>query len=283
MNNEELRTLKVNSAKIRAAVLRILRQKNGGHLGGSMSIVETLSVLYTKQMRHDPANPADPDRDYLVLSKGHAGPGLYSALSVFGYFPEAELASMNDGGTRFPSHPDRLRTPGVDATTGSLGQGISVAAGLGYALKLEGKEGQYVYAIVGDGELNEGQCWEAFQFIANYRLDNVIVMIDENKRQLDGFTKDIMNPFDIAKKMEAFGFETRRVDGGDEAAISDAIDWAKTVRGQAVCLVLDTIKGQGVKYFEDMADNHSVKFKAADLEELDRALEKLEAIYGGEN
>ena len=108
-------------------------------------------------------------------------------------------------------------------------------------------------------------------------------MIDENKRQLDGFTKDIMNPFDIAKKMEAFGFETRRVDGGDEAAISDAIDWAKTVRGQAVCLVLDTIKGQGVKYFEDMADNHSVKFKAADLEELDRALEKLEAIYGGEN
>ena len=216
-----------------------------------------------------------------MLSKGHAGPGLYSALSVFGYFPEAELATMNDGGTRFPSHPDRTRTPGVDATTGSLGQGISVAAGLGYALKLDGRD-QYVYAIVGDGELNEGQCWEAFQFIANYRLNHVIVMIDENKRQLDGFTRDIMNPFDIAKKMEAFGFAVRRVDGADEAAISDAIDWAKGVQDSAVCVVLYTVKGQGVKYFEDMADNHSVKFKAADLEEVDRALAALEKVYGGE-
>ena len=282
MKNEELRQLKRNSAKIRAAILRALLPKKGGHLGGSMSIVETLSVLYTRHMRYDPANPADPKRDYLVLSKGHAGPGLYSALSTFGFFPEADLITMNEGGTNFPSHPDRTKTPGVDATTGSLGQGISVAAGLGYALKLE-RADQYVYAIVGDGELNEGQCWEAFQFIANYRLNNVIVMVDENKRQLDGYTRDIMNPFDTVKKFEAFGFAARRVKGDDEAEISDAIDWAKTVKDQAVCLVLDTVKGQGIRYFEEMKDNHSVKFNAADIEAVNQALTELEAIYGGED
>lgn len=282
MTKEELRKLKVNSAKIRATVLRTLKQKNGGHLGGSMSIVETLSVLYGRYMRYDPKNPQDPNRDYLVLSKGHAGPGLYSALSVFGFFPEEELSSMNEGGTRFPSHPDRKRTPGVDATTGSLGQGISMAAGLGYALKMEGKD-QYVYAIVGDGELNEGQCWEAFQFLAHYKLNHVVVMIDWNKRQLDGYTREIMNPFDIEKKMEAFGFKARTVDGGDEAAIAGAIDWAKGVQDSAVCIVLDTVKGQGVPYFEEMADNHSVKFKAADVAEVDAALERLKTLCGGED
>lgn len=280
MKNEELKTLKVNSAKIRAAVLRTLKQKNGGHLGGSMSIVETLSVLYTQKMHYDPKNPADPNRDYLVLSKGHAGPGLYSALSVFGFFPESDLATMNEGGTRFPSHPDRTRTPGVDATTGSLGQGISVAAGLAYALKAEKKD-QYVYAIVGDGELNEGQTWEAFQFIAHYKLNQLIVIIDNNKRQLDGYCTDVINPFDIHAKMSAFGFATKTVAGADEAAISEAIDWAKSVQDQAVCIVLDSVKGQGIKYFEDMADNHSVKFKAQDLVEVDRALEELKQIYEG--
>ena len=281
MNRDELKILKRNSARIRAAALRVLRQKNGGHLGGSMSIVEVLSVLYTKHMRYDPSNPQDPNRDYLVLSKGHSGPGLYAALSVFGFFPEAELATMNEGGTRFPSHPDRTKTPGVDATTGSLGQGISVAAGIGCALRMEHSD-QYVYAIVGDGELNEGQCWEAFQYLASARLDHVIVLIDANKRQLDGFTRDVMNPFDIAQKMEAFGFAVRTADGGDEESISDAIDWAKGTRGQAVCVVLDTIKGQGVRYFEEMADNHSVKFKEADIAELDRALAQLESLCGGD-
>ena len=228
MTKEELALLKRNSAKIRACVLRVLKAKKGGHLGGSLSIVELLSTLYTRHMHYNPGDPQNPDRDYLVLSKGHAGPGLYSALSVFGFFPEAELASMNEGGTRFPSHPDRTRTPGVDATTGSLGQGISVAAGLGYALKLEKKD-QYVYAIVGDGEINEGQFWEAAQFIANYRLNHVIVMIDYNKRQLDGYTKDVMNPFDPAKKMEAFGFAVRTAAGADEEDISAAIEcWTRS-------------------------------------------------------
>lgn len=282
MTSEELKLLKRNSARIRACLLRLLRAKKGGHVGGSLSIVEALSVLYTRYMRYDPKNPQDPDRDYLVLSKGHAGPGLYSALSVFGFFPEDELKTMNEGGTRFPSHPDRLRTPGVDATTGSLGQGISMAAGLGYALKLEGSD-QYVYAIVGDGELNEGQCWEAFQFIANYRLNRVVVMIDLNKRQLDGYTRDVMEPFDVAAKMQAFGFRVRTAAGADEADIADCLDWARSVEGQAVCIVLDTVKGQGVPYFEQMADNHSVKFKEADIAAVDAALERLDALCGGDD
>lgn len=282
MTNDELMLLKRNSAKIRASVLRVLKAKKGGHLGGSLSIVEVLSTLYTRYMRFDPSNPQDPNRDYLVLSKGHAGPGLYAALSVFGFFSESELSSMNEGGTRFPSHPDRTRTPGVDATTGSLGQGISVAAGLGYALQLEKKE-QYVYVIVGDGEINEGQFWEAAQFIANYKMNRVIVMIDNNKRQLDGYTKDIMNPFDIAKKMEAFGFVVRTAAGADEKDISEAIEWARNVQDQAVCIVLDTIKGQGISYFEEMADNHSVKFTDTDIAQVDAAISSLEAIAGGEN
>ena len=282
MTSEELKLLKRNSARIRACLLRLLRAKKGGHVGGSLSIVEALSVLYTRYMRYDPKNPQDPNRDYLVLSKGHAGPGLYSALSVFGFFPEDELKTMNEGGTRFPSHPDRLRTPGVDATTGSLGQGISMAAGLGYALKLEGSD-QYVYAIVGDGELNEGQCWEAFQFIANYRLNRVVVMIDLNKRQLDGYTRDVMEPFDVAAKMQAFGFRVRTAAGADEADIADCLDWARSVEGQAVCIVLDSVKCQGVPYFEQMADNHSVKFKEADIAAVDAALERLDALCGGDD
>jgi transketolase len=278
MTTQELDQLKKYSAHIRANVLKLMKAKKGGHLGGSLSIVEALSVLYGRQMRYNAKNPQDPDRDYFVLSKGHAGPGLYSALSVFSFFDEDEIYTLNDGGTRFPSHPDRTKTPGVDATTGSLGQGISVAAGIAYALKLQATD-QYVYCIVGDGELNEGQCWEAFQFIASYKLNNLIVIIDENKRQLDGYTKDIIYPFDIVKKMRAFGFSAERIDGRSEAAISDAIDRAKAVGDSAVCIVLDTIKGQGVPYFENIADNHSVKLKDADISEIDMAVDALSAVY----
>ena len=277
MERKELMELKRLSAKIRLNVLKMLKWRTYGHLGGSMSIVEVLSVLYGRHMRHDPKRPDWEDRDYLVLSKGHSGPALYSALAVQGYFEEALLYTLNEGGTLLPSHPDRTKTPGVDATTGSLGQGASVAAGLGYGWQKKGSD-RYVYLIVGDGELNEGQCWEAFQFLANYRLDHVIVLIDENKRQLDGYTEKVMNPFDIAEKMRAFGFHTQRVKGDDEEAISEAIDRAKQVKGQAVCIVLDTIKGQGVKYFEELLDNHSVKFKAADNRAADEAIKTLEAF-----
>ena len=214
-----------------------------------------------------------------MLSKGHSGPGLYAALSAAGFFDEDMLYTLNQNGTNLPSHPDRRKTPGVDATTGSLGQGTSVAAGIAYGLRLQGRE-QRVYLIVGDGELNEGQCWEAFQFIASKRLSNLLVFIDENKRQLDGYTKYIIDPFDIEQKMRAFGFATKRVKGDDEEQISEAIDEMLRVRESAVCIVLDTIKGQGVKYFEDMTDNHSVKFTQADFEAAFAAIDELQKRAG---
>ena len=223
MDKAELLKLKKGSAAIRLEAVKMLKWRRYGHLGGAMSIIELLSVLYNKQMKHDPKNPKWDERDYVVLSKGHAGPGLYATLAVQGYFDKEMLYTLNEGGTNLPSHPDRTKTPGVDATTGSLGQGTSVAAGLAYSIRLE-QSSQKVYLIVGDGELNEGQCWEAFQFIAHNKLNEVIVCIDWNKKQLDGPIEQILNPFSIAKKMEAFGFQVIECDGKDEESISNAID-----------------------------------------------------------
>ena len=205
MDKEKERQLKKGSAEIRLETLKMLKWRGYGHLGGAMSIVELLSVLYNDILRYKPEVPAWEDRDYVVLSKGHSGPSLYAALALHGFFDKELLYTLNEGGTSLPSHPDRLRTPGVDATTGSLGQGTSVAAGIGMALRKEGRSGQKVYLIVGDGELNEGQCWEAFQFLAHHKLHEVIVIIDYNKRQLDGKLTDIITPFDFHKKMESFG------------------------------------------------------------------------------
>ncbi len=264
MEKNTLNQLEILAAKIRYDVLDMLQHRGYGHLGGSLSLVELMSVLYGKQMQYDATDPKWEQRDRVVLSKGHAGPVWYSALAESGFFDKEWLYTLNDGGTKLPSHPDRTKTPGVDMTTGSLGQGTSTAAGIATALKKSHID-RYVYLIVGDGELNEGQCWEAFQYIANYKLNNCIVIIDDNKRQLDGYTKDIMNPFDISKKMEAFGFFTQKVKGNDIEAIDDAINQAKEVKDKAVCIVLDTIKGQGVPYFENMFSNHSVKFNTDEI------------------
>lgn len=281
MNEQELRKLKLLSANIRVNVIKMLKNVGYGHIGGSLSIVELLSVLYGKQLNYDPENPQKEDRDMVVLSKGHAGPGWYSALAEAGFFDRELLFTLNQGGTKLPSHPDRRYTPGVDMTTGSLGQGASVAAGMATGMKLKNSE-QYVYVIIGDGELNEGQCWEAFQYIANYKLNNCIVVIDDNKKQLDGTTQEIMNQFDIAKKLEAFGFYVQKVKGNDEAAINEAIEKAKEVKDRAVCIVLDTIKGQGVPYFETLAGNHSVKFNNDEINHAaDEAVKELEAFIGG--
>ncbi len=276
MENKERTKLKILSAKIRLDILKMLKHIGYGHLGGSLSIVELMSVLYGKHLRYDAANPDWEERDMVVLSKGHCGPAWYSALANVGFFDKEELFTLNAGGTRLPSHPDRLKTPGVDMTSGSLGQGTSVAAGIASGFHMDRSQ-RYVYLICGDGELNEGQCWEAFQYIAHYRLHHCIVIIDENKKQLDGFTRDVMNPFCIAKKMEAFGFHVQQVKGNDEEAISRAIDQAKCIQDQAVCIVLDSIKGQGVTYFEALADNHSVKFdNEAILSATDQAIADLE-------
>jgi len=259
MRQSELRNLNVLATNIRIDTLKMLKRRGYGHLGGAFSIVELLAVLYGKQMKYDPKYPNWEERDRVVLSKGHAGPGLYSALANVGFFEKDLLNTLNEGGTNLPSHPDRIKTPGIDATTGSLGQGTSIAAGIATGFKLSQKD-NYVYLIVGDGELNEGQCWEAFQYIAHFKLNNCIVIIDENKKQLDGTTEEILNPFDIQKKMEAFGFQTVKVKGNDIKAIDEAIDYCKSFNDCAVSIVLDSIKGQGVKFFEEMVANHSVKF-----------------------
>ncbi|MGL9730835.1 transketolase [Enterococcus sp. DIV0756] len=275
MEEVTLKKLEVLAANIRIDTIEAIRKVGAGHIGGSLSIVELLAVLYGKQLNYDPKNPQWEERDRVVLSKGHAGTAWYSALAEVGFFEKSWLMTLNEGGTRLPSHPDRTKTPGVDATTGSLGQGTSVAAGIATGLKMQ-KRNSYVYLIVGDGELNEGQCWEAFQYLAHFKLNNCIVIIDENKKQLDGTTKEILNPFDIEKKMQAFGFKTVKVKGNDMLAIDQAITECKTVEDQAVCIVLDSIKGQGVPFFEEMVANHSVKFDNEEiLARTERILEDL--------
>lgn len=264
ISEQEYHELERLAAKIRLDTLCSIKKMGQGHLGGSFSIVELLAVLYGKQLRVNPQDPQWADRDRLVLSKGHAGAALYSALANTGYFDRSWLWTINEGGTRLPSHPDRWKTPGVDATTGSLGQGTSMAAGIATGLRLAGKD-NFVYLIVGDGELNEGQCWEAFQYIAHFKLNHCIVIIDDNKKQLDGPTKDILDPFDIQQKMTAFGFYTEKVPGADMQAIDEAIERCKAIEDQAVCIVLDSVKGQGTPFFEELDANHSVKFTTDEI------------------
>ncbi|WP_368741925.1 transketolase [Enterococcus casseliflavus] len=264
ISEQKYHELEELAAKIRLDTLCSIKKMGQGHLGGSFSIVELLAVLYGKQLRINPQDPQWADRDRLVLSKGHAGAALYSALANTGYFDRSWLWTINEGGTRLPSHPDRWKTPGVDATTGSLGQGTSMAAGIATGMRLAGKD-SFVYLIVGDGELNEGQCWEAFQYIAHFKLNHCIVIIDDNKKQLDGPTKDILDPFDIQQKMTAFGFYTEKVPGADMQAIDEAIERCKAIEDQAVCIVLDSVKGQGVPFFEELDANHSVKFTTDEI------------------
>lgn len=264
ISEQKYHELEELAAKIRLDTLCSIKKMGQGHLGGSFSIVELLAVLYGKQLRINPQDPQWADRDRLVLSKGHAGAALYSALANTGYFDRSWLWTINEGGTRLPSHPDRWKTPGVDATTGSLGQGTSMAAGIATGLRLAGKD-NFVYLIVGDGELNEGQCWEAFQYIAHFKLNHCIVIIDDNKKQLDGPTKDILDPFDIQQKMTAFGFYTEKVPGADMQAIDEAIERCKAIEDQSVCIVLDSVKGQGVPFFEELDANHSVKFTTDEI------------------
>lgn len=267
--------LDVAAKQIRLHTLKELRALGFGHFGGSLSIVEALAVIYGKHLAVDPQKPEDANRDYFVLSKGHGGPALYATLFLKGFFAEDELYTLNQNGTRLPSHPDRNLTPGVEMTTGSLGQGISVAGGIAFGNMLAGRE-NYTYAIVGDGELNEGQCWEAFQFIGHHRLDRMIVLIDDNKKQLDGLTADIIDPLDLEAKMAAFGFRTVTVDGASTQAIDDAIQTAKRSSGKPYAIVLDTVKGQGVTHIEEKVDNHHLRPDDGDKQAIDDAILALE-------
>ncbi|RXZ01272.1 transketolase [Fictibacillus sp. S7] len=267
--------------QIRLKTLQELNHLGFGHYGGSLSIVEALAVLYGEMLNIDPFNPRLEERDYFILSKGHGGPAYYATLALKGFFPEELLYTLNQNGTSLPSHPDRNLTPGVDMTTGSLGQGISAAVGAALSHQLSGRSNR-TYCIVGDGELNEGQCWEAFQFAAHHKLNHLTVLVDDNKKQLDGLTKDIIDPIDFAEKFRAFGFYTVRADGSSVREIYSAIQDGKAQHSQPVAIILDTVKGQGVPYLEAKEDNHHIRPNAQDKKAILEAIADLESRLGGE-
>lgn len=254
INKKELQTFAI---RIRLAALEAIHSLGSGHLGGALSIADVLAVLYGREMRIDPENPRWPERDKLVCSKGHAGPAVYGTLALKGYFPYEELKTLNRPGTRLPSHCDRNKTPGVDMTTGSLGQGTSLAAGMALGDKLKGR-GSRTFLIVGDGESNEGQVWEAFAFASAKKLSNLVVLLDWNKRQLDGYTDDVYPMGDYVAKFEAFGFDTVKVNGNDVEAVAAALERTRQGGEKPYAIVLDTVKGAGIQEVADTAMNHSL-------------------------
>lgn len=270
------------ACQIRKNILRSIASVGKGHIGGSLSIADALAVLYCDVMNIDPKDPQKADRDILVMSKGHCGPALYGALAAKGYFNEDWLDTLNQNNTRLPSHCDRLKTPGVDMTTGSLGQGASTAAGSAFADKLDNKN-NYTYLILGDGELDEGQVWESLLFAAHRKLSKLLTIVDANGKQLDGKTDDVCDLGSIEGKFSAFGYHTISVENGNDCEqIYNAIQDAKSYTQGPSAIILHTTKGAGVPYYANMDNCHSTIVKKEMLEtfysELDEELSKDENI-----
>lgn len=257
---------------IRCEIINCVGSLGNGHLGGCLSVAELLTVLYFKHMNVNPNEPNMIGRDRLVMSKGHAGPAVYATLAVKGYFPRSELLTLNKGGTHLPSHCDMNKTIGVDMTAGSLGQGFSCAVGIAIASKLS-RDNANVYAIIGDGESQEGQIWESAMLASHKKLDNLIAFTDYNKYQIDGSVDDVCSLGDIEAKWDAFGFDVQRIDGHDLDAIDKAIEHAKNTSGKPHMIILDTIKGKGVDFIEaKKAGCHSMNISP---EEVKIALEQI--------
>lgn len=277
MEQARLQALEHFALEIRIGILEQMKARGFGHVGGSLSIADLLAVLYGHIMRVDPHDPQWPERDKLVCSKGHAGPAVYAALALKGYFPYEQLATLNQPGTQLPSHCDRNKTPGIDMTTGSLGQGTSLAVGLALGDRLKKRDSR-TFVIIGDGECNEGQVWEAAMFAAAHQLTNLVFIIDENKKQLDGYTKDVLCPFDLREKFQAFGFDARRIDGHDLEALVNVLEEKPAI--QPLAIVMDTLKGKGVSFCEQAFSNHSMNLSTeqweACLAELRNALSAFE-------
>ncbi len=260
------------AADIRIEAIHALAAFGYGHVGGSISIADVLGVLYAGVMNVRPEEPKWEERDRLVLSKGHCGPGLYAALAIRGFFPKEALLTMNKLDTMLPSHCDMLHTPGIDMSTGSLGQGISSAVGIAFACRLKGLK-NYTYCIIGDGECGEGQVWEAVEAAAYRKLDRLIVFVDWNKIQLDGKIKDILDPIDLEAKFRAFGCDARTVKGYDAEQIYEGIAAAKSVEGKPHVIILDTYKGLGCSFAEKASFNHAM---AVDDKMADEAIAEIE-------
>ena len=281
MTSQEKKQLCIAACKVRKSIIEALHAAKCGHPGGSLSAADMFTYLYNKELNVDPANPKWEDRDRFVLSKGHTAPGLYAALAHRGFFPVEDLLTLRKTGSYLQGHPNMNCVPGVDMSTGSLGQGISAACGMALAGKLRGKDYR-VYTLMGDGEIQEGQVWEACMFAAHYKLDNFVAIIDNNGLQIDGEVAKVMSPYPIDQKLEAFGFHVQVIDGHDFEQIEAAMNAAKQVKGKPSAIVMKTVKGKGVSFMENLASWHGAAPNDAQTEqalaELNQAMAELEGM-----
>ncbi len=273
MDKKQRNELQQIACKVRMGIIEGTHSAKAGHPGGSLSAAELFTYLYFREMNVDPSNPQWADRDRFVLSKGHTAPGLYAALAHRGFFPVEDLPQLRHLGHYLQGHPNMNTVPGVDMSTGSLGQGISVAAGMALAAKTMGKDYR-VYSLLGDGEIQEGQVWEACMFAAHYNLDNLCIVIDNNGLQIDGNIADVMSPYPIVDKLLAFGFDVQAIDGHDFDQIEKAMNHARTIKGRPSAIVMETTKGKGVSYMENNAGWHG---KAPNDAEYEQAMAELKA------
>ena len=273
MTELEKKQLMITACRVRMGIIESTHAAKCGHPGGSMSAADMFTYLYMKELNVDPKNPKWEDRDRFVLSKGHCAPGLYAALAYRGFFPVEDLLTLRKVGSYLQGHPNMLSVPGIDMSTGSLGQGISTACGMALAAKHKGQSLR-VYTLLGDGEIQEGQVWEACMFASHYKLDNLCVIIDNNGLQIDGDIAKVMSPYPIDKKLEAFGFHVQCIDAHDFSQIEAALAKAKTVKGQPSAIVMKSTKGKGVSFMENNAGWHGV---APNDEQYAQAMEELTA------
>lgn len=279
MNQEKIKELKKFSKQIQIETMKEIASLGVGHVGGALSIADLLAVLYGCEMKYDCKNPSWEERDWLVCSKGHAGPAVYAALALKGFMPMSQLETLNRPGTNLPSHCDRKRTPGIDMTTGSLGQGASTAAGIALAHKMDHKP-NYTFLVLGDGEIDEGQVWEMALFANTKKLSHLIAFVDCNRLQIDGTTSEVCDLGDIAEKFRAFGWYAQSIDGHDVNAIDEAIQKAKAQEEKPSMIVLNTEKGHGWSAVVNTAGSHSMNVSqeqlADALKEMNAEMEKID-------
>lgn len=277
MKNKKISYLETKARELRETILTMIYEAKSGHPGGSLSMADVVTALYFDEARLDPANPGWPERDRIVLSKGHCCPVIYGALAMKKYFDFDEIRKLRKIGSMLQGHPDMKKTPGIDITSGSLGQGLSVAVGMAIGAK-EDKLSSRVYVILGDGETQEGQVWEAAMAAVKYKLDNIVAIVDCNNLQVDGCCSDIMPVEPLDEKWASFGWEIIKIDGHDMGQILDGFEQAKQVKGRPVCILAQTVKGKGVSYMENVCDWHG---KAPNKEEYASALDELKKCAGG--
>lgn len=277
MDEHVKRNLKRKACQIRLGAVEGVFCAKAGHPGGALSIADLLAYLYFKEMRIDPENPKWEDRDRFVLSKGHACPSLYAALALRGYFSMGEMKTLRHPGAMLQGHPDMKHIPGVDMTTGSLGQGVSAACGMALSGKISQKDYR-VYAVLGDGEIEEGQVWESAMFAAHYKLDNLCVIVDNNGLQIDGPVAEVCSPYPIPEKFAAFGFHVINIDGHDYDQIEAAMEEAKAVKGKPTAIIAKTVKGKDVSFMENNVNWHGA---APNAEQYEVAVKDLNAVLAG--